>query len=248
MYRLRIVVACIAVFCGLSSAATPDRPADWSGYYKLAAGKDLTGVKTLNPNNIVNKMVIDHLQPWARMKMDETDGVAEDVGAICQPTGIFKYPLVVGEFLWLSGKDRVTIVYYEINTAGVRRIYLDRQQHPKNLLPTYNGDSIGHWEGDTLVVDSVGFNDKTWLLGNRTPHTEETHLIERFRRVADGLIEVKGVVEDRQALTSAYAYSRYYKKQDGEMDEHVCNDDIQIWRDWRMEHLQPQLDRSHEVK
>lgn len=248
---LRITLAFIAtLLCAVfGAAASADQPSDWSGYYEMAKGKDLAGFTPLNPNNVINKVVADHLQPWARAKMEATDGVADDVGAICQPNGMFKFPVLVGEFLWLPGKDRITIVYYEVNTAGVRRIYLNRKEHPRNLLPTYNGDSIGHWEGDTLVVDTVGFNEKSWLMGDRQPHTEETHLIERFRRVGDGLIEVKGVVEDRQALTYAYAYSRYYKrKKNSGMEEHVCAEDAQIWRDWRNEHLRPQLERSREVK
>ncbi len=57
------------------------------------------------------------------------------------------------------------------------------------------------------------------------------------------------MVEDRQALTSAYAFSRYFKKMDTDMEEDVCtDDDIQVWKDWRKEHLQPLLDRSHVVK
>jgi hypothetical protein len=140
------------------------------------------------------------------------------------------------------------MVFGELNTAGVRRIYLNRQ-HPRNLLPTWNGDSIGHWDGDTLVVDTIGFNDKSWLMSGMEPHTEEAHLIERYRRVSNGsMIEVQAVVEDRHALTSAYTYTRYYKKIDGEMPENVCNDDLKIWKDWRNAALKPQLDRAREVK
>jgi hypothetical protein len=233
----------------LLTAAAADQPAppDWTGHYKIANGKDLAGFKPVSPN--LNQVVPAHLQPWALTKMEATDGVADDPGAICQPIGIFRYPLLAGEFEWLPGKDKITMIYWEINTAGVRRIYLNRKEHPKTLLPTFNGDSIGHWEGDTLVVDTIGFNDKSWLHTDREPHTEETHLMERIRQVGNGaFIEVQGVVEDRQALTSAYAYSRYYRKQDAEMQENVCNDDIRMWKYWKNEHLRPQIVRSHEVK
>ncbi len=245
---LRFALLILATLCAVSGAAAEDRLSDWSGFYNMAVGQDLAGFQPLNPTAIVNQVVSDHLQPWARMKAEATDGVADDMGAVCQPIGPFRFPPVVGEFLWLAAKDKIIVVYYEVNTAGVRRIYLNRREHPKNLLPTFNGDSIGHWDGDTLVVDTIGFNDKSWLMGGRQPHTEETHLIERFRPVGDGLIEMRVVVEDRQALTSAYTYTRYFKKQNAEMEEHVCAEDNQIWRDWRNQHLQPQLDRSHQVK
>ena len=55
--------------------------------------------------------------------------------------------------------------------------------HPKHPLPRWNGDSVGHGEGDTLVVDTIGFNDKSWLSAEMTRHAEETHLIERIRPI-----------------------------------------------------------------
>ena len=119
-----------------------------------------------------------------------------------------------------------------INTAGVRRIYLDRP-HPKNPIPSWNGHSVGRWEGDTLIVDTVGFNDKSWLFGGMEPHTEEAHLMERIRRPGNGaFMEIAITVEDREALTSAYTYSRYYKKQPdtAEMAESVCNEDPETWK------------------
>jgi hypothetical protein len=140
--------------------------------------------------------------------------------------------------------------YFQNATARVRRIYLNRQ-HPRNLRPTWNGDSIGRWEGDTLLVDTIGFNDQSWLSADMAPHTEETHLTERMRQIQhDGstYIEVVGVVEDRHALTSAYTYSRFYKKQTREMPVAICNDDIQIWKEWRRNVLKQEEERAREVK
>jgi len=141
------------------------------------------------------------------------------------------------------------MVFGIINTAGVRRIYMDRPHH-KNPVPSWNGDSIGRWEGDTLVIDTVGFNDKSWLFGGMQPHTEEAHLIERVRRVANGaFMEITITVEDRHALSSAYSYKRYYKKQPNEeMPENVCNEDAETWKQFRDEALKKQLDRARVVK
>jgi hypothetical protein len=182
--------------------------------------------------------------------MEATDGIADDTGQVCLPDGIFRYPSMAGRFLWLQERGRIVMVFGIINTAGVKRIYLDRP-HPKNPTPTWNGHSIGRWEGDTLMVDTVGFNDKSWLFGGMEPHTEEAHLIERVRRVGNGaFMEINITVEDQHALTSAYTYNRYYKKQPAtaEMPEDVCNEDPDTWKQFRNEALKKQLDRSRQVK
>jgi len=220
---------------------------DWSGYYRLARGKDLGDFKPVNTD--LDKAIIPHLQSWAKAKMEATDGVADDTGGVCLADGIFRYPPFAGSFIWLTSPNKIVLAFTEINTAGIRRIYLNRK-HPKDVLPTWNGDSIGHWEGDTLVVDTTGFNDKSWLMSAMEPHTEETHLTERIRQVDNGqMIEIKSVVEDRHALTSAYTYTRYYNKNDAAMPaENVCNDEIAEWKEWRNKALKKQYDRAHEVK
>jgi len=182
--------------------------------------------------------------------MEQTDGIADDTGQVCLPDGIFRYPSMAGRFLWLQENGRIVMVFDNINTAGVRRIYLDRP-HPNNPAPTWNGHSIGRWEGGALVVDTVGFNDKSWLFGGMQPHTEEAHLIERIRLVAnEAFLEINITVEDRHALSSAYSYNRYYKKQpDGaEMAETVCNEDPETWKQYRDEALKKQVEQSHQVK
>ena len=125
------------------------------------------------------------------------------------------------------------------------------REHPRNLLPTWNGHSIGHWEGDTLVVDTIGFNDKSWLSADMAPHTEETHLTQRMRQLEHNgstYIEIVSTVEDRHALTSAYTYSRFYKKQAREMPVAICADEIQMWKDWRNAELEQINQRAREVK
>jgi len=250
-----------SVFCPLalllftaisSDLALSQTAPDWTGYYTMAARKDFMGTpfKQDAPGEELNKLIIPHLQPWAKARMESTDGVADDTGQVCLPDGIFRYPSMAGRFQLLQTRDRIVMVFGDINTAGVRRIYLNRQ-HPKNPIPSWNGDSIGRWDGDTLVVDTTGFNDKSWLFGGMEPHTEEAHLIERIRRVANGsLLEINITVEDQHALTTAYTYNRYYKEQPEavEMPEDVCNEDAETWKHWRNEALQKQLERSRIVK
>jgi hypothetical protein len=233
------------------SASAPQPAPDWTGYYTEVRGKNLEGLKQVSPN--LSDVITAHLQPWARAKMEATDGVADDTGAICQADGIFRYPISAanpGSFLWLASPNKIVIVYFQINTAGVRRIYLNRE-HPKNLLPTWNGDSIGHWEGDTLAVDTIGFNDKSWLHPAMQPHTEEAHFMERFRLVSNGgksFLEMAATMEDREALTSAYTFTRYFTKTGESMPENVCNDDIEIWRGFKNKALKRDMEKAREVR
>jgi hypothetical protein len=81
-----------------------------------------------------------------------------------------------------------------------REIFLDGRELPKDPNPDWMGYSVGHWEGDTLVVGSTGFNDRTWLDGDGHPHTEALHLTERFRRPDFGHLEVVKTMSDPGAL------------------------------------------------
>jgi hypothetical protein len=211
---------------------------DWGGYYAIAPAKSLKGFTPVNQQ--LDPLIMAHLQPWALEKIKETNGVADDMGAICNLAGIFRHPSTIGAFYWLPVPGKIIMAFTrELETAGVRRIYLT-DQHPKNLPATYLGHSIGHWEapadkdsGDTLVVDTIGFNDKTWLYSGLEPHSEELHVVERIRLVDNGtLLEVASTVEDRKALTSPYMYSRYYRKTAEEFHEEICNGDAgeqELW-------------------
>lgn len=219
---------------------------DWTGFYQIARDEDLKGFDVLGAN--LHETIEAHLQPWARIRMEATDGVAEDPGAVCQPTGILRYPAQAGSFWWLPAPDKIVIVWRALSTAGVQRVYLNRD-HPQHPQLTWNGDSIGRWDGDTLVVDTVGLNDKSWLSPAMEPHTSEVHLIQRIRQVRDGaFIEILYTVEDWKTLTSAYTYSRYYKKVADVPPEQVCNESPDIWTEIRNDRLLPILERSREVR
>src|SRR5260370_49478 len=99
---------------------------DWTGYYTLANNRDLAGVglKQDAPGEELNNLITPHLQPWAKARMEATDGVADDTGQVCLPDGIFRYPSMAGRFLCLQERGRIVMVFWIINTAAVRRIYL----------------------------------------------------------------------------------------------------------------------------
>jgi hypothetical protein len=91
----------------------------------------------------------------------------------------------------------VTILEYDI--PGYRQIYLDGRPHPKDLEASWTGHSIGKWEGDTLVIETVGFNDKTWL-GEAAPHTDQLKIVTRLKRPDLGHIELESELSDPGAL------------------------------------------------
>jgi len=144
-------------------------------------------------------------------------------------------------------------IFYDVGQGQgwQRNIVMNGSPHlPANIRQWY-GDSRGHWEGDTLVVDTIGFNDKSWLPMTMQPHSEDTRLIERIRHIttpSGAYMEVRGKIEDRQALTSAFEYSRYYKQSSEEMVPNVCSEDIGTWKDIRDRHLRPLMERAREVK
>jgi hypothetical protein len=227
--------------------APPENYLSWAGFYRMVtSAKDLDALEPLNP--WLPPLIQERLQPWARAKIESTNGIADDTGAVCQPTGWFRATGFNGGFMWLPRPEKIVIAYADIEMHGVQRVYLNRT-HPAQLLPTWNGDSVGYWEADTLVVDTIGFNDKSWLQSTMEPHTEETRVLQRIRQVRNGaFLEVHYVVEDRKALTSAYAYTRYFRRVADSMPETVCNDDLQYWRDYRNEALSRELERAREVR
>jgi hypothetical protein len=86
----------------------------------------------------------------------------------------------------------------------VRHVYLT-DKHSPNLKPSWYGESIGHYEGDALVVDTIGIDERTWVDGFGTPHTKELHVIERFRLIEDGkALEANVHVEDPGAFTTPW--------------------------------------------
>ena len=108
------------------------------------------------------------------------------------------------------------------NAAHFRQVFLHGLAHPADLSPTWMGHSIGTWDGDTLVIDSVGFNDKTWL-HNDLPHTERLHVIERYRRLDLGRLEVEVTYDDPGTLTKPWSSRFIWELVPGEeIQEYVC--------------------------
>jgi len=105
-----------------------------------------------------------------------------------------------------------------------REIFLDGRELPKDPNPDWLGYSVGHWEGDTLIADTIGFNRRTWLIGNGTPGSPQLHVIERIRRSDFGHLEVKATYADPTVLQAPLEVTTRYVIDDVQPLEYVCNE------------------------
>ena len=111
------------------------------------------------------------------------------------------------------------------NAMSYRIIFMDGREHPTDLRPTYSGHSIGHWEGDTLVVDTIGLNEKSWMSRDGLPSTDQLHLIERFSRESLDTAHYEVTIDDPGAYTAPWTSSFVLGWQEGdEMFEYVCQE------------------------
>jgi len=108
-----------------------------------------------------------------------------------------------------------------------RSIPLNGRPHPANMEPAFMGDSTGHWEGDTLVVDTVGLNDKTWIDRDGHPHSDKMHVIERIHRVGADTLKVGITVDDPVAYTKPLVGEMTFQaRPDWHIEEHICEDNV----------------------
>lgn len=142
-------------------------------------------------------------------------------GAHCLPRGItnagalFPFRLVQTPTLLL--------MIFEDDLPSHRQVFLDGRAHPKDPNPTWMGHSIGRWDGDTLVIDTVGFNDLSWLDAQGHPHTEKMHVIERYHRVDLGHLEIEITVEDPGAYRKPWIMKRATEiDPNDDIGEYVC--------------------------
>lgn len=99
---------------------------------------------------------------------------------------------------WVQTPAKLIMIYEYRNS--VRQIYLDGRKHPENVEATWNGHSIGHWEGDTLVVDTVGLREESWLDTGGNEHSNELHVLEKIRRLNFDTLEIERTITDPIAL------------------------------------------------
>jgi hypothetical protein len=189
----------------LSGIWTPDRTFIYDISSSLAKGETLP------------------LQPWAA-KLAHDRMSKDDPEANCLPAGVPR----MAPYPWKIVQTPTLVVFlFEGNIHTYRQIFLDGRKHPEDPQPTWYGDSIGQWDGDTLVVDSVGFNDKFWFDFAGHPHTEKLHVVERYRRPDAGHLDYDVTIEDPGAYTKPFVMHGHSALETGELMEYVCNENNQ---------------------
>jgi hypothetical protein len=166
-------------------------------------------------------------QPWAEKvykERQETLG-KDDPQAYCVLSGVPREHVVPYPFKIFNTTSNGTIVIIYEALHSYRQIFMDGRELPKNPNPTWMGYSVGHWEGDTLVVESSGFVENNWLDNGGHMGTEALKLTERFRRPDWGHMEVEVTVDDPKAYTKPWTVKlAFTAAPDTELIEYVCDE------------------------
>lgn len=194
---------------------------------RLSDGKpDLSGIWTVF-GSVGREEKAPNMLPWAEAVVARhiANDSAEDFEARCLPGGPPRPSPYLSEFV---ATPKLVTLLSEGNTHMYRQFFVDGSDHPKNLKPTFYGDSRAHWEGDTLVVDTIGLLDKSWMDFSGTPHTPQMHLIETFRRVDYGNMEMQVTIDDPGVFSKPWVTTRSTTLETkAEMLEYVCNENNQ---------------------
>jgi hypothetical protein len=210
LIALPFVIACgsHAAPANVSSAGPPDLNGVWSAPFTPDISK-----------------VLGHQPPFTEYgaarfaKEDEIDdpltkclpiGPARGIQAGIMPFQIVQTPAVF------------TILFENQHTFRI--IHTDGRSHPKDLDPTWFGDSIGNWDGDTLVVDTVGLDDRTWLDTAGHEHSDQLHLVERFQRVDGNTIKWTVTFEDPKYFTEPWSVTLPITRQNTEIMSYSCEE------------------------
>jgi hypothetical protein len=200
---------------------------------RLPNGKpDFSGSWSPDNNKYLRDIALDMkpqdvpFQPWARALFEQRkDGShsAEDPDAHCLPQGVPKIDAVSYPFKFIQTPNSVVIIYEIFNFW--RQIFTDGREMDPDANPTWMGYSTGKWEGDTLVVDTRGFNGKAWLDQLGRPTSDRLHVTERFRRVDYGHMKMDITIDDPGAYTHPWTVSEEAHLRPGwEPQEFICNE------------------------
>lgn len=224
-----IVVATPSLFAQ-KLGSKPGEKGLWQGDGRLVINE-----KSYEPRTTLNAWIDIKdvpLQDWARALVNERHGeyLRSEPHARCKASGGPREFVTPYGFEILEAPEQNRVYVFDIGGPhSFRIIYLDRKEHPANLMPSYYGDSIGHWEGETLVIDTIGFNEKFWLSRDGLPHTDRLHLIERFSRPDPKTLKYEVTIDDPGAYTARWSSGFNLRWTEGqELFEYVCQDNNQF--------------------
>ena len=212
-------------------AKTADGKPSLSGIWTRVPPANLPRRPFGTPNNLVDWLASGsqiQMQPWAEALFKER--LEKNLGGgrpseRCLPHGIPDAMLPGVNIKFVQTPGLTLLLYEEFN--HYRQIFTDGRPFPDNdPQPTWFGYSVGKWDGDTLVVDSVGFNDQTWLDDSGHPHTDAMHTTERFRRRDFGHMDLSVTIDDPKAYTKPWTVNIPLRLlPDTELLEDVCDNE-----------------------
>src|SRR3984885_12549705 len=209
-----------------NNVSAPADPHDLSGMWEFFIGIPGQGIYA-TPSKDPPPMTA-----WAKAKYDlakpgygpKAQAGGNDPILKCNPAGIPRILFFPQPFEIFQAPDRV-FMFFEREHEW-RQIWTDGRGHPADPEPTWMGDSIGKWDGDTFVVDTIGLNEKSWLDFYGDPHSDDIHLIERYKRVDGDSLSLQLIVEDPTAYTATWTGDvKTYKRLKGKkayMEELPC--------------------------
>ncbi len=158
-----------------------------------------------NPLNLKPLFSAVPFQPWAEaLYMYRLEHEIEPYGR-CKPSGGMRnMSIPYGIDIVQVPEEKRMYLFHTGGSHSFRTIYLDNRPHPTDLDPSYGGHSIGHWEGDTLVIDTVGFNERGWIDSRGIPNTMKLHLVERITRLDFDTLSYEMIVDDPGAYTATW--------------------------------------------
>jgi hypothetical protein len=190
---------------------------------------DVSGVTGQQPTQRISDISNPNLKQWAKdvMKKDNDEVLrgkfAFTARSSCQPGGVPGFDVLLGGALFILQSPREVTMIFSGNNEQ-RHIRLNAS-HSANLKPSWYGESIGHYESDTLVVDTIGLNDKTFLDNYRTPHTGKLHVTERWRMIEDGKkLEILLTIDDPDTFNQPFQELRQYDRVNRTLAEDICSE------------------------
>jgi hypothetical protein len=189
---------------------------------------DEAGRTGQQPTHRISDTSNPNLKQWAKdvMKKDNDEVLAGKFAftarASCMAAGVPGHLVLLapGFLSILQSPEKVTMIVE--GNAETRHIRLNAP-HAADLKPSWYGDSVGHYEGDTLVIDTIGLNDKTFLDNYRTPHSEKLHVTERWRLIENGAkIEVLLTIDDPDTFNAPFKMLRQYERVSRTFQEYIC--------------------------
>jgi len=183
------------------------------------------------PTNRMADISNPNLKDWAREEMRaENERVLNGKFAYtsrvaCRSAGVPGFDVTLSGALFIHQSiDKVTLIFD--GNSETRHIWLD-VGHSDNLRPTGYGESVGHYEGDTLVVDTIGLNDKTYIDNWRTPHSDKLHVTERWRLIENGeKLEILITIEDPETFNEPWQAQRLYDRVSQNFEEDMCAENV----------------------